>query len=142
MDFHEGGCLCKDVRYRVHGLPLEAIVCHCTFCRRRTGGAFGIEVFFPTENVEFKGSAPKTFEHRSDESGRWLRLEFCPRCGTAVGMTAERRPGQQVLMGGTFDDPNWFMINRHVWTRSKVHWVDIPTGVPHFPTAPTGVPHS
>jgi hypothetical protein len=125
-DFHEGGCLCRDVRYRVRGLPLEAIVCHCTFCQRRTGGAFGIEVFFPAENVEFTGSPPKIFEHRSDESGRWLRLQFCPRCGTTVGMTAERRPAQQALMGGTFDDRGWFAISRHIWTKSKMHWVDIP----------------
>ena len=45
-DVHEGGCLCRDIRYRAVGLPLEAIVCHCTFCQRRTGAAFGIGVFF------------------------------------------------------------------------------------------------
>jgi len=31
-------------------------------------------------------------------------------------------------MGGTFDDRNWFTINRHIWTKSKMHWVDIPAG--------------
>jgi hypothetical protein len=128
-DVHEGGCLCDDLRYRVRGLPLEAIVCHCNFCQRRTGGAFSIELFFPAENVELVGAAPKTFEHRN-ESGRWLRLEFCGRCGTTVGMAAERRPGQQVVIGGTLDDRNWFTINRHIWTKEKVGWVDIPENVP------------
>jgi hypothetical protein len=129
-DVHEGGCLCGDVRYRVRGLPSEAVVCHCTFCQRRTGGAVGIEVFFPAESVEFTSSQARTYEHRSDESGRWLRLEFCPRCGTTVGMTAERRPGQHALMGGTFDDSNWFTINRHIWTKSKTPWFEVPAGVP------------
>jgi len=96
-DLHEGGCLCGDDRYRVRGQPLEAIVCHCTFCQRRTGTAFGVELFFPAENIEFTGGVPKTFEHRN-ESGRWLRLDFCGHCGTTIGMTAERRPGQRVLM--------------------------------------------
>jgi hypothetical protein len=62
-DFHEGGCLCRDIRYRAYGLPLEAIVCHRSFCQLRTGAAFGIEVFFPADNVEFIGSPPKTYEH-------------------------------------------------------------------------------
>jgi len=60
------------------------------------------------ENVEYAGPAPTTFEHQSDESGRWLRFEFCPRCGTTVGITGEKRPGRRAVMGGTFDDPNWF----------------------------------
>jgi hypothetical protein len=129
-DFHEGGCLCRDIRYRAYGLPLEAIVCHCSFCQLRTGAAFGIEVFFPADNVEFIGSPPKTYEHRSEEHGRWLRIDFCPRCGTSIGVTAQRRLGQQGLNGGTFDDRTWFTISRHIWTTSKVPWVEIPADVP------------
>jgi hypothetical protein len=41
--------------------------------------------------------ALKSYEHRSDESGRWLKMEFCPKCGTTV-----------------------------TWTRSKQHWVPVP----------------
>jgi hypothetical protein len=129
-DVHDGGCLCRDIRYRAYGPPLEAIVCHCNFCQRRTGAAFGIGVFFPANRVEFTGSTPKTYEHRSEEHGRWLRLKFCPQCGTTIGVTAERRPGQQGLMGGTFDDRTWFTISRHIWTTSKVPWVEIPADVP------------
>jgi hypothetical protein len=132
-EVHRGGCLCGDVRYLVRGLPLprDALVCHCKSCQRRTGSAFAIEVFFSSENVEFTGAQPRVFEQRSDESGRWLRQQFCSRCGTSVGMTAERRPGQQAISGGTFDDPDWFVIDRHIWTKSKVHWVEIPAGAEH-----------
>ena len=129
-DFHDGGCLCRDIRYRAYGQPLEAIVCHCNFCQRRTGAAFGIGVFFPENRVEFTGPSPETYEHRSEEHGRWLRLYFCPRCATTIGVTAERRPGQQGLMGGTFDDRAWFTISRHIWTTSKIPWVEIPADVP------------
>jgi hypothetical protein len=128
-DLHEGSCLCKHVRYRVRGEPLEALACHCTACQRRTGSAFAIEVFFKDEQIEFLGAVPTEFEQRSDESGRWLKLAFCARCGSSIGLTAERRPGQRAVTGGTFDDPNWFRIGRHIWTRSKLHWVEIPEGV-------------
>ena len=125
-DLHEGGCLCGAVRYKARGEPLDAFVCHCTACQRKTGSAFAIELFFLSENLEFTGVAPSVFETKSDESGRWLRHEFCAKCGSSVGLTAERRPGQHAVMGGTFDDPNWFKIGRHIWTNSKAQWVEIP----------------
>ena len=28
---HEGGCLCKAIRYRVTGDPLRVSACYCTF---------------------------------------------------------------------------------------------------------------
>ena len=39
------------------------------------------------------------------------------------------------IAGGTFDDPDWFTIERHIWTRSKRPWVTIPPGVATFPQA-------
>ncbi|MBR1279591.1 GFA family protein [Bradyrhizobium sp. AUGA SZCCT0283] len=129
--FHEGGCLCGDIRYRAHEPPLEAIVCHCKFCQRRTGAAFGVEVFFATDQLEFVGSPLKTYEYTSADHGRWLRLESCPRCATPVAVTVERRPGQRGLNGGTFDDPTWFTITRHIWASSKLPWVELPAAVPY-----------
>ena len=84
--FHEGGCLCGDVRYRAQEPPLEAIVCHCKFCQRRTGAAFGVEVFFATDQVEFVGSPLKTYEHTSAEpwtlaAARVLPAMRDPCCG-------------------------------------------------------------
>lgn len=45
-EIREGGCLCGTVRYRVKGNPVRASVCHCTFCKRRTGSALGMLVLF------------------------------------------------------------------------------------------------
>lgn len=109
-----------------------ATVCHCTFCQRRTGSAFSEPVLFKLEQVEFSGGPLTTYEHRSDESHRWLHLEFCPRCGTTVSWTVERRPGTRGIAGGTFDDPNWLQISRHIWTRSAQPWTVIPPDVETF----------
>jgi len=131
-DIHEGGCLCGAIRYRTIGEPIAATVCHCTFCQRRTGSAFSSPVLFRMEQVEFSGGALTTYEHRSDESGRWLRMEFCPRCGTTLTWTAERRPGTRGIAGGTFDNPRWFKVVRHIWTRSALPWISIPEEVERF----------
>ena len=99
--------------------------------QRRTGAAFGVEVFFSENQVEFIGSPPTTYEYTSAEHGRWRRLDSCPRRGTPIAVTAERRPGQRGLNGGTFDDPAWFTITRHIWVSSKLSWVAIPAAVPY-----------
>jgi hypothetical protein len=51
-EIHEGGCLCGAVRYRVAGEPTVAGVCHCSFCKRRTGSPFGMYAYFDERVVE------------------------------------------------------------------------------------------
>jgi hypothetical protein len=131
-DVHEGGCVCGDVRYRVTGDPVIATVCHCRFCQKRTGSAFSQPVVFKLDQVVFSGGPLATYEHRSDESGRWLRMQFCTRCGTTVCWTAERRPGSIGISGGTLDDPDWVSERRHIWVRSKQKAIVIPADAQCF----------
>jgi hypothetical protein len=132
-EVHEGGCLCGTVRYRVTGTPIRTNVCHCTFCQRRTGSAFGFIAYFKQEDVEITRGILKAYEHRSDESNRRLQMEFCPTCGTTVTLTVEALPGARGVAGGTFDDPSWLKIERFSWMRSAQPWVIVPPGVPQFP---------
>jgi hypothetical protein len=111
---------------------MRVSVCHCTFCQRRTASAFAIAVFFGEENVELTGNKLTTYEHTSDESNWKIRLQFCSRCGTTVSAILERFPTGRVIFGGTFDEPNWFKIERHIWTRSAQHWMVLPQNVKCF----------
>jgi hypothetical protein len=131
-EIHEGGCVCRAIRYRVNGTPLRVSACYCTFCQRRTGGALSIHAFFDEQNIESAGDGLTTYEQRSDESNLWLRLHFCNRCATTVMLSLEKFPGVRIVTGGTFDDPNWIKINRHVWTRSAQHWMVFPHNVDRF----------
>jgi len=140
-EMHLGGCVCGSVRYQVTGSPMVGTVCHCRFCQKRLASAFAVLASFKEEAVEFLQGEVREVEHRSDESGRWLRMSFCPECGTTVAHTAELRPGMKTIAAGTFDDPTWFRIDRHIWVQSKLPWVAIPEGVATytqgFVTAPT-----
>src|SRR5215831_247835 len=91
-ELHGDGCLCGTVRYQVAGQPTLAWACHCTLCKRRTGGAFGIAAYFDEAAVQIISGALKTYEYRSDESNRWIKTEFCSTCGTTVTWTAEGFP--------------------------------------------------
>jgi hypothetical protein len=127
-EVHEGGCLCGAVRYAVRGKPVRTSVCHCRYCQRRSGSAFGVLPFFKAEAVSIVKGTPATYRHVSDESGRWLQSEFCAACGTTTGLTVELRQGMRGVAGGTFDDPGWFTVERHIWTRSRLPWVPLPEG--------------
>ena len=132
-DIHTGGCACGAVRYRVHGDPVAGTVCHCKFCQKRLASAFAVLAMFKQEAVELLQGELSEVEHHSDVSGRWLRMRFCPVCGTTISHTAELRPGMRMIAAGTFDDANWFNIDRHIWVESKLPWVVVPKDVESYP---------
>jgi len=136
-DTHEGGCLCGAVRYRVAGKPSSTGICSCTFCKRRTGSAFGVGAYFDDGSaLQITKGTLKTYEYRSDETRRWLRMEFCPNCGTSVTWTAEWQPGGRAVALGTFDEPDWVQPEWAVWARSALKWVVLPASVEAHQTDP------
>lgn len=130
-----GGCMCGAVRFKTTGEPSRVTVCHCTWCQRRTGTAFGTEVVFSGDQVEMTGDVA-CYRHTSDESGRWLDVEFCRRCGTNLGFTLEAVPGVRTLPAGAFDDPTWITADRytfrHVFLRSRREWSDLSPHVKQY----------
>ena len=119
LESRDGGCVCGAVRFRALGEPLRAHACHCTFCQRRTGSAFAEVAYVLDSSIEVTGGPMTRYTHRSDASGRWLRMEFCPTCGTCVTIALERRPGELGIHIGTLDDPDSIKLRRHIWTTSK-----------------------
>lgn len=70
----KGTCLCGaiEVTARNHH---EAGLCHCTTCRRWTGGPmFSVHC---GSDVQFSGDAPAVYR-----SSGWAERGFCARCGT------------------------------------------------------------
>lgn len=132
IEIHLGGCACEAVRYRVQGRPVVGTVCHCRFCQRRLASAFAVLASFKEDAIEILQGELSEIEHRSNESGRWLRMSFCSQCGTTISHTAELRPGMRTIAAGTFDDPSWIHIDRHIWVQSKLSWVAIPENVPSY----------
>lgn len=131
-----GGCVCGSVRFRAVGEPLRVTICHCKWCQRRTGTAFGTEVVYQNDQVEINSDEIARYRHISDESGRWLESAFCRSCGSNLGFTLEAAPGIRTLPAGTFDDPGWINAEsytfRHVYVRSRREWSDLSSDVEVF----------
>ena len=121
MTQYEGGCSCGAVRFRLNDGPLWTNICHCNACKKRTGSAFGFSIVVETANVkEFVGPT-KTFT-RVGESGKSVRYEFCPTCGTTVRWHVDLIPNRQVFAGGTFDDVHQFEIAGEMYTAEALAW--------------------
>lgn len=121
-----GQCVCGSVRYVCVGEPERVTVCHCLWCQRRTGSAFGTEVVYQEKNITFSEPAPASYRHASDESGRWIETYFCPRCGSNLGFTLQAVPGIRTVPAGTFDDSTFLDSKnvkfRHVFVRTRQQW--------------------
>lgn len=121
-----GGCACGAVRYALTRAPMIVHACHCRDCQRLTGSAFVINLWIERKFVEASGAAP--VPHRVPAgSGKPHEIFSCPSCGTALWSKYHAAPGDTVLLrGGTLDDPGAVTPDVHIFTRSKVKWLELP----------------
>lgn len=126
----EGGCACGAVRYRLAGPPMFVNCCHCKDCQRQTGSAFVINAIIETGRIEVLKEKPVAVTVPTD-SGRPHDIYRCPKCQVAVWSDYGRRPGLRFVRAATLDDPAQVKPDAHIFTRSKLPWVEV-KGAPAF----------
>jgi hypothetical protein len=97
-----------------------------------TGSSNYAESLFRIEDVAFTGQRARRYPHTSDTSGKKVFVEFCPNCGTTLGLTFERWPDMRAISRGCLDDPNAVQITANIWTRSAQSGVPLPAGIDCF----------
>ncbi len=127
----EGGCFCGAVRYTLASAPMFVNCCHCRDCQRQTGGAFAINALIETDRIACRGEMPVPVTMATD-SGRPHDIHRCPHCHTAVWSDYGRRPGLRFVRVATLDNPAALKPDAHIFTRSKLPWVELPASVPAF----------
>jgi hypothetical protein len=128
----EGGCACGALRYKLTADPLIVHACHCRDCQRLTGSAFVTNIWIETKFVEAGSASPKSFKLTAG-SGKQHEVFFCDRCGTYLWSKYYASPGDTLLVRvGTLDHPEAIQPDVHIFTRSKLPWLDLPKDVPAF----------
>jgi len=127
----DGGCACGAVRYRLKSEPMFVHCCHCLDCQRQTGSAFVLNAVIEADRVERFSGAPEPVPVPTD-SGRPHDVYRCPNCRTAVWSDYGRRGVMLFVRVGTLDDPAALKPDIHIYTRSKLPWIELPEGVPAF----------
>lgn len=126
-----GRCNCGAVGWRIEGPELAVVGCHCENCRVQSGAAYSVNIIAKARNVEVTGVIA-TYEDRRTNSGQPVLREFCPACGSPIRSVVTAMPAIVAVKAGTADEPGRFAPTLHVWTRSKLPWVEIPAGVACF----------
>jgi hypothetical protein len=124
-----GRCACGAVTYRLASEPMFVHCCHCLNCQRQTGSAFVINLLIEADRVEVEGETVAIPVPRDD--GSMQIVHRCASCQVAL-FSDYGWPELLFVRAGTLTDPSAVAPDVHIYTRSKVPWLDIPAGTPSF----------
>lgn len=124
-DTHTGGCHCGQLRYQFSG-PLRDIAhCHCSICRRVSGGIVTTWITVPAADFEWLAGTPAQY----DSSSSCVRY-FCPNCGAQLALVTRLSPQSIDLTIATLDHPEHAPAERHIWTDSRLPWLHLDEHLP------------
>ena len=129
-DVLDGGCTCREVRFRLLSKPLFVHCCHCRWCQRETGASFALNAMIEADRVLTLAGEPEVVLTPT-LSGKGQKISRCPTCRVAL-WSAYSGAGDAVrfVRVGTLDMPDRLPPDIHIFTESKQPWVILPPGTP------------
>ena len=127
---HEGGCLCRAVRYRVDAEPERSGICHCETCRRAASAPSLPYAVFPVGRLAFSKGQPREYA-----SSPHVIRTFCGSCGSPLTYRSEDDPDRIDVMICSLDDPGLVVPSCHVWVSEKLNWDHIGDRLPKYLTS-------
>ena len=88
-----------------------------------------INLLIETDRVELLEGEPEAVP--VPRGSKKQRIWRCPTCQIAV-FSQYTTPRLRFVRGGTLDDPSAVAPDVHIYTRSKLPWVELPDDVPTF----------
>lgn len=114
-----GGCSCGSVRFAVRGEPLAIGTCHCSECRKATGGVYVTYAAFPRSVFAASGEA-REYRGRS----------FCPICGSRLFHLSDEQV--EIMVGALDDAPSDLRPTCEGWIKRREHWLSAITATEQF----------
>ncbi|PWN92839.1 hypothetical protein FA10DRAFT_7738 [Acaromyces ingoldii] len=129
MSSFKGGCLCGSVTYEYNGPPGDGIACHCTHCRRYTGGVASFNLGVEAAKMQWKTKDTLTAFVDKCDIGEGPRRWFCNKCGSPLATTLDYDPAPMFIKAGSIDDfesvfpdVKVHLFTPEVSTAVKKHW--------------------
>jgi hypothetical protein len=111
-----GSCLCGKVKFTATQLNPEFHACHCSQCRRWSGGP-GLSV--DAGGVSFSdASTLATFD-----SSEWAERGFCTACGSSLFYRL-KETGQYMISMGTLEDQSGLTLAGEIYIDEKPEGYD------------------
>jgi hypothetical protein len=118
-----GTCLCGGVRFSV-AQPFQRIsACHCTSCKKISGGVGTTSGRARTEEVRIVSGEELVATYQPDEGSA---KTFCSRCGT--NLFGGGWPDSELcsVRLTALDEPYEGRIEHHIYVRSASPWETLP----------------
>ncbi len=139
MQTRIASCHCGQLRLSCEGSPRKISMCHCADCKRRTGSAFSVAVFYGRDQVRVTDGTAQPWQ-RNSVSGFPVTFHFCGTCGSNVWWEPARMPDRIAVAFGAFADPDFPAPTQSVRTVEKCAWLSLPDDVVQFADYPPPSP--
>lgn len=116
----KGSCLCGGVTYEIKP-PFKIFqYCHCSRCRKFTGGAHSANLFVPPEQFTWLDGQELVgrFEH---QGAKFFATCFCKNCGSSLPWPV--KCGKNIVVpAGTLDEDPGIRPQQNVFWDSRPSW--------------------
>eukprot|EP00005_Dracoamoeba_jomungandri_P014277 CAMPEP_0174267970 /NCGR_PEP_ID=MMETSP0439-20130205/35648_1 /TAXON_ID=0 /ORGANISM="Stereomyxa ramosa, Strain Chinc5" /LENGTH=652 /DNA_ID=CAMNT_0015355827 /DNA_START=208 /DNA_END=2166 /DNA_ORIENTATION=- len=115
-----GSCYCKGVQYSCKHKPRLVLICHCSLCRKTTGGSGIHWAALPQLELTFISKSTMRVYHSSE----WAERGFCDKCGCMVYLKFNAEKYTIWITVATMDNFNSIdpQNTRHTFVNSKAPW--------------------
>jgi len=126
-NIQQGGCGCGFARYEVDLSGAYTLNCHCLDCQKHLGAPFSVFTVVPHKQFKWltKPLGLVAFSESAD------RL-FCDRCGTYLKWEGKDSAHEAEINAMTLDDPTVLTVDKEIFVRSRLSWVQQLEGVPQY----------
>jgi hypothetical protein len=127
-----GHCLCGAVGFEVSEPFATVTVCHCTNCKKLSGGTGTVNGRVATAAVRVVAGD----EHlRTYQPAEGTAKTFCAVCGSNLFGAGWPRSDWTSVRLSALDEPLEGRPHRHIYVRSVAPWETLPDdGLPRFET--------
>jgi hypothetical protein len=128
-----GGCLCGAIRFEAVGRLSDIQFCHCSRCRKSTGGPFLAALAARTKSFRWLSGEDRIAHYAAPilEAPPAYRRAFCSRCGAPVPIHDPEQPFVVIPAGCLDEDPGTRPF-RHIFVGLKAPWYEIHDELPQF----------
>ena len=116
-------CCCESSGITLDGEPVLSAVCHCDNCKKRTGSAFGISVYFKNTQVTSRFGNTEVYKISNEVEQERL---FCKTCGTTIYWKTSSFPEHIGVAGGCFSKETMPGPEYTLSNENKCTWLNLP----------------
>lgn len=129
---YQGSCLCSKVTFEVKKFKHAIAHCHCNMCQKFHGAAFSTfaEVALADLNWLSGHELITSYQAKNDTT-----RQFCRECGSSLTFSSKYNRKDKTLeiaIAALDALPNKLDVNAHIFTESKVKWLNLNDDIPKY----------